>query len=81
MTAEVLKQLDLAQSALGENLLAEDIGDLLDGHAFVGLGVDGGASGQVSYGCSRGLPSQSDALAQPYHDCGGDGRCAYQTMP
>lgn len=41
MTAEVLEQLDLAQSALGENLLAEDIGDLLDGDALVGLVVHG----------------------------------------
>lgn len=40
---EVLEELDLAQSALGEDLLAEDIGDLLDGDAFVGCGVDSGA--------------------------------------
>jgi hypothetical protein len=42
MASEVLKQLDLAQCALGEDLLAEYIGDLLDGNSFVGLIVDGG---------------------------------------
>jgi hypothetical protein len=43
VAAEVLQELNLTQSALGENLLAEDIGDLLDGDAFVGLLVDGSA--------------------------------------
>jgi hypothetical protein len=42
---EVLEQLDLAQGALGQDLLAEDIGDLLDGDALVGLVVDGRALG------------------------------------
>ena len=42
MASEVLKQLYLAQSALGEDLLTEDIGDLLDGDALVGLVVNGG---------------------------------------
>lgn len=43
MAAEVLQQLDLAQGALGEDLLAEDIGNLFDGDALVGLSVDRGA--------------------------------------
>lgn len=43
MAAEVLQQLDLAQGALGENFLAENIGDLFDGDALVGLSVDSGA--------------------------------------
>lgn len=43
MAAEVLQQLDLAQGALGENLLAKDIGDLFDGDALVRLPVDRGA--------------------------------------
>lgn len=43
MAAEVLQQLDLAQSALGENLLAKDIGDLFDSDALVGLSVYRGA--------------------------------------
>jgi hypothetical protein len=42
---EVLEQLDLAQGALGQNLLAEDIGDLLDGDTLVGLVVDRRALG------------------------------------
>lgn len=37
MAAEVLKQLDLPQSALGQDLLAEDIGHFLDGYSFSGL--------------------------------------------
>ena len=42
MASEVLKQLDLSQSALGQNLLAEDVGDLLDGDTLAGLGILGG---------------------------------------
>jgi hypothetical protein len=34
---EVLQELDLTQGALGQDLLAEDIGDLLDGNTLVGL--------------------------------------------
>jgi hypothetical protein len=40
---EVLEELDLAQSALGQDLLAKDIGDFLDGDTLVGKVVDGGA--------------------------------------
>ena len=32
MASEVLQELDLTQSPLRENLLAEDIGDFLDGY-------------------------------------------------
>ncbi len=35
VTAEVLQQLDLAQRTLGQDLLAEDIGDLLDGYGSI----------------------------------------------
>ncbi len=35
----MLQQLDLAQGTLGQNLFAEDIGDLLDSNAFTGLVV------------------------------------------
>ena len=38
----MLEKLDLAQGALGQNLLAKNIGDLLDGDALVGLVVNGG---------------------------------------
>ena len=44
MAPEVLQELDLAQCPLGQDLLAEDIGDFLDGNALVCLVVDGGAS-------------------------------------
>jgi hypothetical protein len=40
---EVLQELDLAQGALGQDLLAEDIGDLLDGNTLVGLVIHGRA--------------------------------------
>ena len=43
MASEVLQQLDLAQGALGQDLLAEDIGDLLDGYTFTGLVVGSSA--------------------------------------
>lgn len=43
MAPEVLKQLDLSQGALCENLLAEHIGHLLDGDTFSVLGVGGRA--------------------------------------
>lgn len=39
MTTKVLQQFDLSQGSLGENLLAKDIGDLLDCYAFTGLVV------------------------------------------
>jgi len=41
MAAEVLKQLDLTQGALGEDLFAEDICDFLYGDTLAGLVVDG----------------------------------------
>lgn len=43
MPPEVLQELDLAQGALGQDLLAEYIGDLLDSNTLVGLVVDSGA--------------------------------------
>lgn len=43
VTSKVLQQLDLAQGALGEDLFAENIGDLLDGDALAGLVVGSGA--------------------------------------
>lgn len=39
MSPEVLQELDLAQSTLGQDLLAEDIGDLLDRDTLVCLVV------------------------------------------
>ena len=46
-TSKVLQQLDLAQRTLGENLLAEDIGDLFDGDALLGGVVLRGAVVEV----------------------------------
>jgi hypothetical protein len=43
VSPEVLEKLDLAQGALGQDLLAEHIGDLLDGDALVRLVVHGRA--------------------------------------
>lgn len=44
MSTEVLQELYLAQGPLGQNLLAEDIGDLLDSNTLVGLVVRGGTA-------------------------------------
>jgi hypothetical protein len=46
VTAEVLEQLDLSQCALGQNLLAEDVGNLLDSDTFACLDVGGGTGGR-----------------------------------
>ena len=43
MASEVLEELDLTQGALGQDLLAEDIGNLLDGNTLTGMIVRGGA--------------------------------------
>lgn len=45
--SEVLQQLDLAQGTLGQNLLAEDIGDLLDSNTLSGLVVGCGADNTI----------------------------------
>ena len=45
LASEVLQQLDLTQSALGQDFLAENIGDLLDGDALARLVVGGRAAG------------------------------------
>lgn len=44
MSSEVLQKLDLSQRALGQNLLAEDIGDLLDRNTFTGLTIGRGTA-------------------------------------
>jgi hypothetical protein len=43
VASEVLKELDLSESSLGQNLLAEDICDLLDGNSFASLAIGGSA--------------------------------------
>jgi len=47
MSPEMLQQLDLPQRPLGQNLLAEDIGHLLDRDTFPRLVVGGGADDAV----------------------------------
>ena len=42
--SEVLQKLDLAKGALREDLLAKNIGDLLDGDTLVALVVHGGTA-------------------------------------
>jgi len=39
MSSEMLKQLYLAQSTLGQDFFAEDIGNLLDRNTFLSLGI------------------------------------------
>jgi hypothetical protein len=55
MSPEVLQQFDLAQCALGKNLFAEDIGDLLNGDTLVRLVVHGSTvrSRNVSNGSAK----------------------------
>jgi hypothetical protein len=53
MAPEVLEKFDLAQGALGQNLLAKDIGNLLDGDAFVGLVVHGSTNGHKTTSARR----------------------------
>lgn len=42
MPSEMLKQLDLSQGTLGQDLLTEDIGNLLDSNALTCLSIRGG---------------------------------------
>lgn len=44
MAAEVLEEFDLAQGSLGKDLLAEYIGDFLDGDTFASLSVGCGTA-------------------------------------
>lgn len=37
LTSKMLQQLDFSEGTLGQDLLTEDIGDLLDGNALLGL--------------------------------------------
>jgi hypothetical protein len=46
MSSEVLQKLDLPQRTLGQNLLAEDVGDLLDRNTFTGLAIGRGTAGK-----------------------------------
>lgn len=52
-TSEMLQQLDLAQGSLGQDLLAEDIGDLLDCDALARLVVRGRTARASRQHCPR----------------------------
>jgi hypothetical protein len=41
VASEVLEKLDLSQCPLGQNFLAEDIGNLLDGDALTSMNICG----------------------------------------
>ena len=56
-TSKVLQKLNLSQSSLCQNLLAKDIGDLLDGNTFIGLGVDCGTISGIK--CQQGCTTTS----------------------
>jgi len=73
--SEMLEKLDLAQGALGQDLLTEDIGNLLDGDTLLGLVVDGGAVREKRRRVSKVVQvwgKQHSAIRT---------RAAYQTMP
>lgn len=48
MATEMLEQFDLTQCPLGENLLAEHIGDFLDGYTLTSLNVGRGTAKEMS---------------------------------
>ena len=65
---EVLQELDLPEGTFGENLLAEDIGHLLDGNAVSGRVVGGRAA--IQNGPSASVRNDMlSMLAAPGSDC------------
>lgn len=70
MATEVLEQLDLSQSALGQNLLAEDVGNLLHRDTLASLDVGGSTGG--------GQPSQFGAPTRKTRRAHQE---TYHTMP
>jgi len=56
VASEVLKELNLSQSPLCQNLLAEDIGDLFDGNTFPSVVV----CGSTNLRCKRAGTQQSE---------------------
>lgn len=66
MAAEMLEQFDLAQSPLGEDLLAEHIGDLFNGHALASLDVGRGTAKEMSSD-HEGPSNRRPSLKQTYH--------------
>lgn len=72
----MLQQLDLAQGALGQDLLAEDIGDLLDGDALSCRVVGRGAVWSISVLCYTVLGCAALRCSAVQR-----ASCSHQTMP
>jgi hypothetical protein len=68
-TSKVLQQFDLAQGTLRKDLLAEDIGDLFDGHAFASLVVGRRTTGTLSASCLRRAERVESYHTMPYAPC------------
>ena len=88
MSSEMLKEFDLAQSPLREDLLAEDIGDLLDGHSITSR-IVGGRTRISTYGQSMCRMPSHNSSRHPYimflkaidKQGGSQENIAYQTIP
>lgn len=74
VAAEVLQKLDLAQSTLGQDLLAEHIRNLLNCDALVCLVVHGGAVGLECQQCEVNFWDERGAASVIFPR-------TYQTMP
>lgn len=72
VASEVLKQLDFSQGALGQDLLAKNIGDLLDGDALTSLTI--GSSANV-------IRMKDVTLVKLLAVDDSDGGQTYQTIP
>ncbi len=59
LTSEMLQQLDLAQGPLGQDLLAEDIRHLLNGHSLARLDIRSG-TGWIVHVISGDILEQMD---------------------
>jgi hypothetical protein len=66
--SEVLQQLDLTQRALGQDLLAEDVGHFLDGHALARLVVGSCTAGPLLASDMR-LTAAGSYQTMPYAPC------------
>lgn len=62
MSTEMLQEFDLPQSALCQDLFAEDIGDLLYGYAFARL-IVGGSTGDSNGQYGRPLQTHDRSVA------------------
>jgi hypothetical protein len=60
MSSEMLEELDLSQRTLCQDLLAENIGHLLDRNAFLGLGIRRGTAEIIESGYA--LSGKCDSL-------------------